>query len=200
MKNKKTKFLLLCFSLTLFFLINPSQTSKKETAMTQESHQKEQIAKSTKQKDQMKRSPASIKKVTAPLYQKKNTNPIVDTREYIGKFKDISQLKFVNKISLDWEDRYKARFFNNIPEDQKIKNFKIEKKKSIVKVKNNSARNLEHIIVSFNKADGSPFAFEAMIDSDTGSMLHSWNKTHSENKNPVKLKVAPYAYKRERDF
>ncbi|MBT4791145.1 MAG: hypothetical protein HON90_06205, partial [Halobacteriovoraceae bacterium] len=79
----------------------------------------------------------------------------------------------------------------------KVKNLKVELKRSFIKIKKRSRQSVEHILVSYTKPNGQPFSFEAHIDSNTGSTIQVWNQTHHEFKKSVKIKASNFIYKNE---
>ena len=92
-----------------------------------------------------------------------------------------------NKISKNPLIKYQANFERMLG-DQKAKNFKIELKRSVIKLSSNKfGRYLEHVLVSYIKPDGEPYSFEAYIDSQTAQVVQSWNKTHYEFRTPAAL-------------
>ena len=52
---------------------------------------------------------------------------------------------------------------------------------------------MEHLVVSYQGQKG-PFSFEVMIDSQTGSVIHTWNKTHYELHKPYEIDPTSYGY------
>lgn len=113
----------------------------------------------------------------------------IPKRSILGSVKNLSDIHIVNMVSKDWKKKYINNFMR-MSGAKEIKNFEVIQKKSILKVKNNIGKNLEHILVSFNKPNGQEFSFEALIDSQTGQLVRSWNKTHYEKEHPFLLNPA----------
>ena len=174
-----------------FFLIQPLENKKDNFKQATTDKKKS----SPKKNSEKKRDLASIPK-KEPNTKKKLTTPIKENRHYIGSFKDINDITLTNQTSDDWEDKYKKRLIKSLY-GKEIKDFKIEKKKSIIRVRKNVGTNLEHVIVSFTRPDGKPFSFEAYINSETGQLVKSWNKTRYEYKKPYKIEGMKYLYKKE---
>lgn len=139
----------------------------------------------------------SIKRSLAAVPTKKTTNLIQDKRVYLGKFKDLRDIHLSNKVSDNWEEKYRHNFLRMIP-DHKVKDFKVELKRSIVLVKNNIGKHLEHVVVSYTNPEGRPFSFEAHINSQTGQVEQTWNKTHHEFRKPAQISGAKYLYKKDK--
>lgn len=129
--------------------------------------------KPVKKEKKVKRAPASVE---TPQGQKR---AIIARGNY-----DLNTLKYSNSVNPDWKKTYKRRFLK-MAAIKKVQSLKIEPIKSIVKIKNNTARNLEHIKVSYLQENGDPFSFEALVDSETGSLVRSWNKTRYEFKKSI---------------
>lgn len=143
------------------------------------------------------RSNASVKKVSSH----KKTSPIMLNRgiaaispnkaniapQYIGFSKDdLKKYPQSNKRASNW----KEKFIKTLKVDNQNlsgNTLKIKHKRSIVKKENKSSRNLEHIVVRLKLANGNPFSYEALVDSETGAMIQSWNKTRYEHREPTLL-------------
>ncbi len=122
------------------------------------------------------RSPASV--------PTKRLRPQLAGREIIGPYHSGMELKFINSPNQKWKEIYTKRYINTIGTNLS-KNLKVEHKKSLIKVHFDQGRYLEHIVVSNVDEKGNPFSFEALIDSETGTMVRSWNKTRYEfNRSP----------------
>ena len=169
---KKNQKKLLSFSL-LFVLAFASvgfyfyQTKKNNNDLTLSSKEPNPGLKKISS-NQNKRDIASIK-----------PSIMLPKRVRVGIAENDTTTPIINKVSTDWEDKYKERFFQN-PGAEEIKDFKITHKRSLIRKKHNLAQNLEHIHVSYKLASGYPFNFEAYIDSETGILVHSFNQTHYE--------------------
>lgn len=134
-------------------------------------------------------------KVSRPKIRKTPETPS-PKREYVGSFSNLKNITFINKVDKNWKKKYKHNF-QRMVKGQNFSNFKVKVKKSIVKVKGNIGRNLEHVIISYKKPNGQPFSFEALIDSESGHLVQTWNKTQYEFKKPFKVKAEKYLYKKE---
>lgn len=177
-KRKILFFIVIALAITTLLIIRPSTkniTAKYETKKDQ--HPKKQ----SKWQDRSIASVPQAKKV------KKIANRVV-----IGDQK-AEKISYSNSVSKDWKTNY-AKHFNRMLYGQKVQDFKVKVKRSVVQVKNSIGRNLEHVIVSYKKPNGDPFAFEALIDSETGMMVQSWNKTRYEFKRPYKIEGSKYKY------
>lgn len=179
---KKNVYLVLFLSLILFFTIRPTSKPSKVVQQSKNQDMRGPLAKETT------RMPASVPS-KAPIQKKTVDVTKVLKREYRGDYKKNSPLKLINKVSDNWKDKFTKHFLGDIPQDKQAKNLEIKHQKSIVDVKQGIGRNLEHIIVSYTKPDGKPFSFEALVDSETGAMIQSWNQTRYEFKKPYKINM-----------
>ena len=187
-KNNKIALTLLSIcAVTSFFLINPNEEITKNIV---ESKKAKQGTPKLEEK-KISRAIASIPKaVSTP------STPKEIQREYRGNFSNLNDITLVNKVDKNWKEKYQKNFLR-MTSKEKVKGFKIELKKSMVQVKNNIGRNLEHVVVSYIKPNGQPFSFEALIDSETGRIVQTWNKTRYEFKKPFKIQGDKYLYKKE---
>ncbi|MAZ48502.1 MAG: hypothetical protein CME65_08060 [Halobacteriovoraceae bacterium] len=139
------------------------------------------------------RIPSSIKSSKTSPTIPKNDN-IIGKRVLIGdKFSDKSKLKFINSVNPDWQKIYTKKLLR-LGKAKPVSELKIDHQKSLIQVKKNSARNLEHIKVSYLDESGNPFAFEALVDSHTGSLVRSWNQTRYEFKKPLSFSAEGTAF------
>ena len=106
-------------------------------------------------------------------------------RYVIGEVPLDTEMKFRNSPNKNWQQVYKRNIERML--NTKNANVKVTKKKSYIKFDNNTGRYLEHVLVQMTKPNGSPYSYEALIDSETGSMVRSWNKTRYEFKEKLKL-------------
>lgn len=91
-----------------------------------------------------------------------------------------------NTRSEKWEQKFREKFAQ-IDNSLRKNSIMIKHKRSIIKKENKSARNFEHILVSYRLPNGNPYSFEALVDSETGTMKQSWNRTRYEKRIPTKL-------------
>jgi Zn-dependent metalloprotease len=174
MENKKHIILICSCLLALLVLTNQSDQTKPDSF----------AGKSKSKISTPMRSIASVKKSDVQIPLKKE--PI---RKIIGR----SDLPFkpINKIDKKW----KSKALSNL---SKVwigdKGIDIEHKNSAVFIKNGIAKNVEHVIVSLVHNNGNPSSFEAYIDSQTGKIVKSWNKTRYESRKPLKVDPTPLGF------
>ena len=124
-----------------------------------------------------------------------SSTPSVKERQMVGALSAPKKIVYTNKINKNWKKNYTHNFLR-MAGVKKVHDLKIQTKKSLLKIKDKTGTYLEHIIVSYKKEDGLPFSFEALIDSETGSVVQSWNQTRYEyNKRySVKAKDGDFEY------
>jgi Zn-dependent metalloprotease len=172
MENKKHIFLICSCLLALLVLTNQSEKIKDSSFVVKNKRAKPM------------RSIASVKKSNILIPLKKE--PI---RKIIGR----SDLPFkaANKVDKKW----KAKALSNL---SKVwigdKGIEIEHKDSAVFIKNGIAKNVEHVLVSLVHNNGNPSSFEAYIDSQTGKIIKTWNKTRYESRKPLSVDPTPLGF------
>ena len=131
-----------------------------------------------------KQTSPKTKRVPAATKAKLGLKKIGD-RIIIGdKVQKTNDIKYINETNPEWQTAYTKKLLR-LGKGKKISQLNVEHQKSMVEVKRKSARNLEHVRVSYLDENGNPFSFEALIDSETGSMVRSWNQTRYEFKKPI---------------
>jgi hypothetical protein len=174
-KKKKVVLLPLSLALLTFFLVRPGDETPVKITQTEKGAQK------------INRAIASI---PATNLASKSKSSSTHPREIVGE-KHAGQLKIINQVNQSWQQLYQKR----LNQQGELSELSIELKKSLLKVKKGIGRNLEHVKVSFKRADGSPFSFEALVDSQTGSPIQTWNKTHYEFNQDLKLDPSGKIYR-----
>lgn len=158
----------------MFFLTN--ETSKNPT----------EINRSQASLEKTKKITSTNKKITRSIANVMPAKVLTKT-QYVGlSEKDLGRYPQSNKRASDW----KEKFINSLKiQNENLGNngISIKHKRSILKKENKSSRNLEHIVVRLKLPNGNPFSYEALIDSETGSMIQSWNRTRYERREPILL-------------
>ncbi|MBC7538197.1 MAG: hypothetical protein H7281_05210 [Bacteriovorax sp.] len=92
-------------------------------------------------------------------------------------------LEMLNKINPNWKDILGHELLRFQDDDTKVM---IKEEFSIIQIQNGKGRYVEQVIVTYVLKDGAINSYRALVDSETGSVTDTWDKTISEN------------YKRER--
>jgi hypothetical protein len=126
---------------------------------------------SKKQED--KRSPASIKKVT----KTKNKRPQPFFPRKSKGMKRFKGLKVINRPNPKWKGNLKDSIFRF---GFKADNFKINHIESVARKEGQKVRNLEWVKISYTQK-GLPHMYDALVDSASGRVIQSWNHVKYEN-------------------
>jgi hypothetical protein len=97
-------------------------------------------------------------------------------------------LEMMNKINPKWKNilgHELLRFQNN---GTKVL---IKEEFSIIQIKEDKGRYVEQVIITYVLKNGSVNSYRALIDSDTGSIVETWDKTIHERPNNNKLILTP---------
>ena len=151
----KKNILITIFSLIFFGVVYFSFINKNEKSTLSKNI-------NTKKKLSHKTIQRSIASVKPQLVKQKNKKKTLPSKAKDWKVKAISQLRKV------WDSE-----------------FTVERKSSKKYKKHGRVLDVEHIIVRLVSKEGLPSSFEAYIDSHTGRILQSWNKTRYELNKPL---------------
>lgn len=98
---------------------------------------------------------------------------------------ELKELKIVNSFNPNWEKNYlkniQRSFF-----DEKVK-VEIKHLRSLVYVKFKEGRLAEKVKVAITRENGRQSSYTALIDSETGAMINSWNASRYEFRDSVSL-------------
>ena len=168
-----------CFVLALILLID----YKSETNSLTESQGVKKSKESTKKYPHKFEDKKISRKIASlpPISKKVSTKDSQDEikRKIVGSGnKDI---KAVNIINNDWKSlAYKK--LNFTWGNKAGREIDIEEIKPVIYVKHGVAKNVEHVKIKLTDEKGKRSNYEAYIDSETGSILHTWNRTRYEYK------------------
>jgi len=90
---------------------------------------------------------------------------------------------FENEVSDVWEKNFADNQLRIMDPDTKLM---IKKDASLIQIKKNRVRYLEILSVNVIKDGNNSNSFTAMVDSQTGKLLNTWNLTIHENNNELK--------------
>lgn len=128
--------------------------------------------KSKKQNDKAKkRRPSSKKKeVRYETYQK---------REIIGTTKKkIASLKKINRPETKWKENLARNILRG--RDSKDVSVFIKKEKSFIRKERDGIRYIEQVVVNIKKTNQGSTGYRAYIDSETGKVLQTWDRSVHE--------------------
>ncbi|MDO9181379.1 MAG: hypothetical protein Q7U04_03180 [Bacteriovorax sp.] len=87
-------------------------------------------------------------------------------------------LEMTNKISPNWKEILGAELLRFHDKDAKVM---IKDEFSIIRIQNGKGHYLEQIIVTYVLKDGANSSYRALVDSETGAVMETWDKTIYEN-------------------
>jgi hypothetical protein len=87
------------------------------------------------------------------------------------------ELEMVNRVNPDWKNILGNDLLRFQEEDTKVM---VKDEFPIIKIQNGKGLYLEQVIVTFVFKNGSTSSYHALVDSDTGFVTETWDKTVSE--------------------
>jgi hypothetical protein len=182
-KNNKSPIIISVFAiaiLSVFILVDyKSETgtltkSKLKLKLKPNGHAKSKEVKSPT------RSIASIKdtKRNIPLKKiNKDDSNIIQDRKVVGS--SSRKYTLVNKINKDWKKlATKKLVFTWGHKIGRI--IEIDSIKPAIYVKHGIGKNVEHVRIGLTDENGKHSGYEAYIDSESGSIIQTWNRTRYE--------------------
>jgi len=125
----------------------------------------------TSTKDSAKRMPSSIKSKVPKVR-------MLAGREITGDRKaDTKHLVWTNSFDPKWKEELGNSLLRFQESDTKVL---VKKNKSVVEIRNGKGRLLEHVTVSYLHEGDDTTSFNAWVDSETGELVRTWNKTIKE--------------------
>lgn len=152
----------------------------------------------SEQKNRPQHPEAKLKEVTPlPSPAEVTPPPMKDGRKVIGiipgrEKEALKDLKIVNTISADWEDKLVENL--KLQGGESLKDIQIKRVESLIMRRDGNAINTESVIISLKNEEGEVSKFRAMIDSQTGKILETWDRPVVDPINPredFRLKIDP---------
>ena len=113
-------------------------------------------------------------------YPKRNDRRLIGKKESINTYKDESiNLEFLNSINENWKQDLIDRIARTQRSDTEIF---IKKENSFIQIKNNKGLYVEHVLLAIKRPDDLKQSYEALIDSETGKVIKTWNSITYEKK------------------
>lgn len=122
------------------------------------------------------RAPQSIKDDKA-IDQKISNDRIIIGEFDVIKNPKIDNLVMSNSLNENWKDALGLELLRFHPEETKIL---IKEEDSILKVENGKGRLLEQVVVSYLQDNSMLSSFRALVDSQSGQVLETWDRTIHE--------------------
>ncbi len=118
-----------------------------------------------------KRRPSSIPSMAQKVR-------MIAGREVTGdRNADAKGLKWVNSYNSKWQEKLGNLLLKFQEPDTKVL---VKKNKSVIEIKNGKGRLMEHVTISYLLKGDDTTSFNAWVDSETGQMIRTWNKTIKE--------------------
>lgn len=94
------------------------------------------------------------------------------------KFEDENtELRMVNSINPDWKEIMGQDLMRFQPADTKLM---VKEEVPVIKIIEGQGRYLEQVTITYLQKDGNRSSFKALVDSDTGSVVETWDRTVHE--------------------
>lgn len=92
-----------------------------------------------------------------------------------------SSLKYVNRPSPVWKNRLETSL--KAQSGTTLKTIKIQKENSFVWMRDKNPLHVESVVVTLTSQEAGESSFRALVDSQTGKVLESWDRTVSDPAN-----------------
>lgn len=94
------------------------------------------------------------------------------------KYEDESNdLKMVNSINPDWKEMMGEDLMRFQKEDTKLL---VKEEVPVIRIEDGKGRFLEQVIVTYLLKNGDKNSFKALVDSDTGAIVETWDRSIHE--------------------
>lgn len=90
----------------------------------------------------------------------------------------LEKLPMLNTVNPEWQEHLGHELVRFHPQDTKVL---IKKEESLIKVQNSKGLFTERVIISYLKGDHPVSSFRALIDSESGKVLETWDRTIHEH-------------------
>ena len=138
-----------------------------------------ETAKITNAKESNGRAPSSVKPVNPFKGFMVRKNRIL-TGEIDQKYEDEStELAMTNNLNPAWKEIMGNDLMRFQPEDTKLL---VKEELPVIQIIDGKGRYLEQVIISYLTKDGGRSSFKALVDSDTGVIVETWDRTIGEKR------------------
>ncbi len=112
-------------------------------------------------------------------------------REWLGNKDQLlksGRITFKNKVSTDWPSKLQKQLARGLPPDVTLS---IHPERDFIMLEGDQALNTQQVIVVF-EAKNNRNSFRAMVDSQTGKIIRTWDQTiHENTRRPSSLRGLP---------
>ncbi|MDC1175058.1 hypothetical protein OAT67_06670 [Bacteriovoracaceae bacterium] len=127
----------------------------------------------SKKSKQQERNPSSFPQA-AKNYETYKKREVIGTTH-----KDILKLPKINQPTKEWKEHLAKSLLRGREHDE-VSVF-IKKEKSFIRAERNGARYIEQVVVNIKKTDHGSTGYRAYIDSETGKVLQTWDRSVHEH-------------------
>ena len=89
-----------------------------------------------------------------------------------------AQLSMVNRFNPKWKDIMGNALMRFQPEETKLM---VKEEVPVIKIEGGKGRLLEQVTITYLQKEGMRSSFKALVDSETGSIVETWDRTIHEN-------------------
>lgn len=154
--------------------LNHQQLVKQNTQFEKKQNHSKDAKQNKDISPEPKRSIASIPNGSSVIKKYQN-------RKIVGSFNVKKDFPISNKIDINWKKKAVKKLTSFLSDDTKLK---VELVKPAIFVKHNIGRYVEHVKIILRKDSGLVSAYEAYVDSQSGNVIRTWNRTKIE-RNPA---------------
>lgn len=179
-KNNTPQYVLVAFALvavTVTYNYFKNIQLEKRSKMQAATKAEEVLKEVRKEPQSPSRKVASIPTQTSVIKKYKD-------RKIVGTFKADKDFPITNKVNKEWKQLAFNKLNRYLKDDTKMT---IEPVKSAIFVKHNIGRYVEHVKIIFKKENGLVSAYDAYIDSQSGNVIRTWNRTKIEYRDNYKF-------------
>lgn len=98
------------------------------------------------------------------------------------------RLDFINLPNPDWKDLLSEKALRFQKEDTKLF---VKRENSFIKIKGKTARYIEKVVLTYDLGEGNQNSFRAFVDSESGEILSTWDRTIHEQVKKKPLLLSP---------
>ncbi len=106
-------------------------------------------------------------------------------REFLGKEFPMEELRFKNSIDADWKEKLGEDLLRFQAPSTKAN--VISEKSFIQTDGKKNARFVEQVLITFLMSSGEQKSYNALVDSESGQIIKTWNKGIAENKQSIHI-------------
>lgn len=120
--------------------------------------------------------------------------PVINGRKVVGlppnqSKQDLKKFVPANTPSPVWKKAVEKSVINQA--GGKVKGLEVKQLESLIWIQDNIPLNVENVMVSFLDPDGRKITFKAMVDSQSGRLIQTWDRPvfddYSANKDGIRL-------------